>query len=343
VGSYTRLGGAGIWRMLRGPNGEFSLEVVAELADPSFLVLHPNGRWLYAVSEVSSGALVAFHRDPASGRLVFAGSFSTEGASPCHLALDPSGRWLAAANYNGANVVVCAVDSEGRLGGVTARVAHSGSSVHPIRQSRPHPHGVYWLDNGRELWVPDLGTDQLHIHRFLPEQGSFLGDPCVVHMPAGCGPRHLAVHPSGNIVYVLCELDSSLVTLQRSSDRRSWTVCSVVSAVPAGSVPSAAAEIAIDPEGRRLFCSNRGHDSIAIMDLEKSALHPGVTACLPSGGAGPRHFDCDYIGKRLIVGNQLSGTLTELSLGDDYMRHETSVVGELASPACVVLVRNPRV
>jgi len=303
IGTYTRLGGAGICAVRWTADSAPSVRVAAATVNPSFLALHPSGRTLYAVNELADGSVSAFARDPQTGDLTPLGAAPTGGAAPCHLALHPDGRWLAVANYTGGQVAVFALRADGGLGTLTATAVHHGRSVNPKRQEKPHPHGVYWSAAGDRLWVPDLGTDEVVLHSFDDAAGRFRGDPTKITLPAGCGPRHLALHPSGEIVYVINELDSTLATLSGRGDR--WTVTHLQSTLPAGFAgESTTAEIALHPNGRWLYGSNRGHDSLALFDLAADPARPQPAGHVATAGATPRHFTLTPDGRHLVAANQ---------------------------------------
>ncbi|MEY3276911.1 MAG: 6-phosphogluconolactonase, partial [Verrucomicrobiota bacterium] len=180
------------------------LGLAAPTRSPSFLALHPNGRFLYAVNESGrpdgrkEGAITAYAVEASTGRLRELNHVPSVGAGPCHLSVDPSGSQVLAANYGGGSVVSVALEPDGRLGRQTAFHQHVGSSVNASRQKEPHAHSVNLAPGARYAYVADLGLDRVLIYAFDAARG--LSGPAREDSPRlspGSGPRHLAVHPSG--------------------------------------------------------------------------------------------------------------------------------------------------
>lgn len=336
VGTYTGQGGLGILEV--GWNGAACRRVVAETPNPSFMALHPAGHTLYAVNEVPEGAVTAFAIDALSGKLNFIGTAATGGAAPCHLAVHPTGRWLAVANYRGASVAVFALQPHGELAQRSSLVTHEGQSIHPVRQSQPHPHGVYWALGGNQLWVPDLGMDSILVYSFNALSGVLSPRRSRINLPPGCGPRHLAFHPDGNAVYCLNELDSTLITITGDFLTDKWNPQVAHTTLPAGfSGPNSAAEIVLHPQSHRLYCSNRGHDSVAIFDTFISPAAPQFLSNFATSGRTPRHFTVDSSGRYIAVANQDSHSVSLFA----FQRYPPTGMVEVASlevtaPACLI-------
>ncbi|HEX4999521.1 MAG TPA: beta-propeller fold lactonase family protein [Terriglobia bacterium] len=168
VGGYTGRGGRGIYGFRFDPaSGKVTpIGLAAETSNPSFLTVHPNGRFLYAVNEDNAGMVLSFEIDRPTGMLKAINAVSSRGSGPCHLELDRTGRWLFVANYTSGSIAVLPVRDDGSLGAATAAVQHSGSSVNPQRQSGPHAHSVNISPDNRFLLVADLGLDRILVYRF---------------------------------------------------------------------------------------------------------------------------------------------------------------------------------
>jgi 6-phosphogluconolactonase len=291
--------------------------VVAETPNPSFLVLHPNGRFVFAVNETArtgvdpGGSVSSFEIQPDTGTLRFLGSRGTRGDHPCHLAFDPTGRFLAVANYSGGSIALFACLPDGNLGGLVDFVQHEGSGPNPSRQQKPHAHGAYFDPAGRLLLVPDLGIDRVVVYA-LNAASNRLERPAAaaLALPPGSGPRHLAFAPNGRIVYVVNELRSTVTTCAWDATTGAASVLQEISTLPPGFAgTSTTAEIAVHPSGRWVYASNRGHDSIAIFSVNPSSNHLTAAGHQPAGGRTPRHFAVAPSGRWLLAAHQDSNSI----------------------------------
>jgi 6-phosphogluconolactonase len=249
------------------------------------------------------------------------------------VAIDHTGKWLFAANYNSGSVAVFPVGSDGKLGEASTVIQHSGSSVDRQRQESPHAHEVVVSADNRFVLVPDLGTDQVVIYRF---DAGKLGTPVFVNAAPGAGPRHLAFSPNGKFVYVLNELAASITVFRYQNGN--FSDPRTVSMLPADFAGAkSGAEIAVHPNGKFLYASNRGHDSIAMfrIDSNQGTLTPAGHAS--TQGKTPRNFAIDPTGAFLLAGNQDSGTIVVFRI--DPKTGELTASGQaLRIPAPVSLV-----
>ncbi|MGC8991700.1 MAG: lactonase family protein, partial [Verrucomicrobiia bacterium] len=223
VGTYTTAQSKGIYMFkFDTASGESSAPVLAaETRNASFLALSPDGRFLYAVNETDrfdgqpSGSVNAYAVDSKTGSLTLLNRVGTRGTGPCHLAVDPSGKCLVAANYGGGSVAAFPVRPDGTLGEAKSFIQHKGKSVNPRRQEGPHAHGATFDSEGRFVFVPDLGLDQILIYRVNAAEGSIMPhDPPFVSVAAGSGPRHLVFHPNGRFAYVINELANTVAVFE---------------------------------------------------------------------------------------------------------------------------------
>lgn len=325
VGTYTGAGSRGIYALdLDLSSGKWvSGPVLAAASEnPSFLALHPSGRFLYAVNELqtfrggATGAVSAFSIDAATGRLTLLNQQPSEGTDPCHLLVDAAARHVFVANYTSGTVAVLPVGADGRLGRASAVRRVSGSGPVRDRQERPHAHHVVLDLAGRfALWA-DLGSDRVRIDRFDAAAGRLdPNDPDGVGIQPGSGPRHMAWHPSGQALYLLNELSSTVSALRFDAGRGALEVFQTVSARAAeASGKNVAAEIAVSPDGRFLYASNRGDDNITVFAIGGVALGLTPVGHVPTGGRAPRHFAIDPSGRWLIAANQDSDSLVAFRL-----------------------------
>jgi 6-phosphogluconolactonase len=336
VGTYTDgTGSQGIYRFTLDPiSGEMTGPVLAAKAEsPSFLALHPNGRVLYAVEEIerfdgrASGAVAAFAIDRDTGDLALINRQASEGAAPCHLVVDRAGRHVLVANYGGGNLAVFPIAPDGALRPASSVLAHSGSGPNRERQQAPHAHGI-GLDAAQHFAIsPDLGADRVFVHRYDAEKGTLAvhgaGTP-----PPGSGPRHATLDAPGRRLYTLNELTSTITVFAYDAAAGTLTPGHTLSTLPAGFTgENWTAEIALAPDGRHLYASNRGHDSIAVFDVDQAAATLTLKGHLMVGRT-PRHFAIDPTGQWLLVGHQGAGSIAV---------HRIDATTGLAAPATATL------
>ncbi len=280
---------------------------VARIVNPSFLALAPDGRTVYAVSEVDDGAVAAFRRDDSTGALTELGRRSSGGAGPAYVAVDASGRWLTVANYGGGSVALLPVDGDGALGDPVDVVQHRGSGPNPDRQEAPHAHFAKPSPDGRWVFVADLGIDQVIAYPLVDDPGGLDEARAVVtRTEPGGGPRHLAFHPDRPFVYLVSEMAGTVTAYHYDAERGQLTRIQTVSSLPEGfSGENESADIHVHPSGRWLYASNRGDfDSIAIFAIEAETGRLTPLGHQREGIVWPRNFVIDPTGRWLLVGNQ---------------------------------------
>ena len=322
VGTYTDGTSRGIYRLtFDTATGTMTEPVLAvETKNPSFLALHPNGRFLYAVGEIWSfegqktGAVSGFAIDPKTGDLALLNQQASGGAGPCHLVVDKTGRNVLVANYGGGNVAVLPIDADGRLKPASSVRAHEGSGPNTGRQEKPHAHGIYLDAAERFALSPDLGADRVFVYRFDAAKGT-LEPHGAAPLDPGAGPRHLAFHPSGKYLYTINELLSTVSAFAYDAAKGALAPLQTVSALPAGfSGTSWTAEVAVSPDGRFVYGSNRGDDSLAVFAVDRATGRLTPAGHAPVGGKNPRHFTIDPSGRFILAGHQGSGTIAVLRL-----------------------------
>jgi 6-phosphogluconolactonase len=347
IGTYTGGDGRGILSVAFDPaTGRFGASVLAvEAANPSFLIWHPAGHTLYAVHELGhfagapGGAVSAFRPGADGATLTLLGTEPTGGAHPCHLALSPDRAWLFVANYSGGNVAVYPVSEDGGLGPRIQLHAHAGRGPHATRQERPHAHGVTFTPDGQTALVVDLGIDQIVVYRRATDGAGWAPDSAAAtHLAPGAGPRHAAFHPNGRWLYVVNELDNTVTRLDWDPAAGTLVVRESVPTLPPDwSGANTTAEIAVHPDGQRLFASNRGHDSIAVFALEPDRGGLAPLGHLPTGGSAPRHFALSPDGDWLIVANQDARSLVSFRVPPAGLPQRVAELPDLPGrPVCVL-------
>jgi 6-phosphogluconolactonase len=277
--------------------------------NPSFLALHPSRRFLYAVNETGDsrkdeGGVSAYAIDPRTGGLTFLNRKPSGGGGPCYLSLDKKGRHVLVANYDGGSVSIHALGADGRLQDRTAFVQHEPTAAKPA----VHAHSIDLDAADRFALVADLGLDQLIVYAFDAERGT-LATHTTASLPARSGPRHLAWHPDGRHAYVIDETSSRVTVFAYDAKAGELSEQQSVSTLPeAFKGANTTAEIALTPDGRFLYGSNRGHDSLALFAVDPSGrlTAAGHQATL---GRKPRHFAIDPTGAWLLVANQDSDSI----------------------------------
>jgi len=267
---------------------------------------------LYAVNEICNGpsVVVAFSIDQKTGALKEINKRSTHGASACHLITDNEGKFLYIANYEDGKVSVFPINDDGSIGELRQLITHSGSGPNESRQKGPHCHQVLFDKNNKYAFVCDLGTDEVVGYTANHVTGELTALPNSVKTRAGGGPRHVVFHPSYKFAYILNELSSTIQNCSYDQESGVLTPMGEISTLPqeARSKTSNAAAIRILPNGKFLYSSNRGHDSIAIFSVNDDGGLTNVDYH-PSGGVAPRDFNIDPTGTVMLIGNQDTDTV----------------------------------
>jgi 6-phosphogluconolactonase len=292
----------------------------AGIVSPSYLLVHPNGRWLYAVSETSQqqdgtpGTVWALRctRDPWSIEPI--NHQMSGGDSPCHIEINTNGQWLLVSNYGSGTVSVLSILPGGAVGEMTDLIQHEGSGSNSKRQEGPHVHSATFTPDQRFVLVADLGMDALLVYAFDAVAGR-LREHTRIRARSGAGPRFKVFHPGGQCVYVNNELDNTVVVYDYDSENGRLRERQIVETLPPGASESAIAGIQISPSGDRLYVSNRGHDSISIFEIEEDGQLERL-AIRPCGGQCPRHIAISPGGRFLLVANQYSDEVVVLPVLD---------------------------
>jgi 6-phosphogluconolactonase len=347
VGNY----GNGI-QALRCDSTALTLEpigMVGEMPRPSFLALHPNGRFLYAVSELgndgkSEGYVYAFAIDSATGQLSLLNKQASGGGGACHLVVDKTGKFLLVANYGTGSAASFPLAADGRIGAAQAKIQFAGSGPNAKRQRGPHAHAVVLSPDNRFLFVPDLGTDRIHILRFDDSTGSLTaGGNDEAAVKAGAGPRHFTFTPTGRFAYAIDEMGSSVTAFGYDAGSGSLSALAAYSTLPDGfSGENNSAEIRVDPKGRFLYASNRGHDSIAVFSINGKDGQLTRIQIAGSGGHTPRNFTLDPTGEYVAVANQDSNNIVLFKRDSQTGQlAATDKVATAPSPVCLLFVPAP--
>jgi 6-phosphogluconolactonase len=280
-------------------------QFLLEARAPAFFVLHPDGRHLYTCNSGSPGGVAAYEIDPHTGALRLINRELAGGGDTSFISLDRTGRYALVANYDGGNVAVFALRPDGGLGDWTAFDQHTGHGVNPKRQSHAFAHSIILDPTNQFALVGDLGLDRLFVYRFDARDGSLRpNDPPYVAVAPGAGARHARFHPNGRWVYLNTEITSTVIAFNWDPATGRLAEFQTVSSLPADfQGVSAASEMEVHPNGRFLYVSNRGHDSLAVFAIDPDTGRLTLIQNAPSGGKTPRNFAFDRTGRWIVCTN----------------------------------------
>ena len=321
--------------------------LAAELINPSFLAIHPSGKYLYAVNEVSegpgrgNGAVTALTIN-ADGTLTKINHQASEGGAPCHCNVDSTGTNLLIANYGGGNVAVYPISEDGSLKPVSCNIQHEGSSVDKSRQGAPHAHSINISSDNKFAYAADLGLDKIMIYKLDAEAHTLTpaSQPAALVTPGG-GPRHFAIHPSSKFAYTNNEITMVVTGFSRNPEDGSLKAIQEISTIPAGfDGRKSTAECLVHPSGKFLYVSNRGHETITAFTIDQETGLLTYVENEPTGGKEPRNFFIDPSGKWLLAENQNSDTVYVFSI--DQQTGTLKPTGDFVTvgrPVCIRMVK----
>ena len=353
VGTYTRneghVDGKGegvyVYEMNKKTGALRYLSTSDRIISPSYLAVHENGEWVYAVNEYHGGedafaAITALAYNPENHSLNYLNEVSSMGQYPCHLSIDNTGKFIMAANYVGGSVVLFPINKEGMIAPYSSYKKHKGSSTHP-RQEAPHAHQI--IQHPREGWVVavDLGADRIYEYVLdtLSRTLNYVDD--YPNSPRMSGPRHMAFHPTKDVAYTLNELIGTIEVAPTADSIRFRRIIQVISTQESGDErPAASAAIKVHPNGKFLYASNRGAlNEIVIFKIgERGELEPvGRQSTL---GKTPRDFEIDPSGRFLLAANQDTDTIVTFEIDQETgLLSETGYVAEVPTPVCLKFLK----
>jgi 6-phosphogluconolactonase len=315
VGTFTSEGAKGIYLCeFDSETGEIALkQTFPGIDNPNFLKISTDKKYLYAVNrapkeiEPNSGYVSAYEIEK-NGTLHFLNKQLSHGADPCYVDVSPDGKFVALANYGGGSTALYPVADKGSLLAASSIIVNKGSSVDKSRQAKPYAHSIRFSPFENRIFSADLGTDQLNIYELEGDKLVQNGQK-FVKLDAGAGPRHIEFYSDGNFIYVISELNSTITTFKRNGDN--WAKFQVISTLPADfKGASYCADIHISADGKYLYGSNRGHNSIAVFEINAETKKLESLGFVPVEGDWPRNFSLSPNGDFLLVANQKSGNIT---------------------------------
>lgn len=322
IGTYTKgTASKGIYHAtLDTASGTLSEpEVAAETPDPSFLTFSPDGKFLYATAEGNPGKIRAFEIQQ-DKKLRFINEASSGGQGPCHLSMSADGRNLMTANYTSGSVAAIPVKQDGSTGAEpTSVMQHEGHGADPRRQAGPHAHSINPAPDGKHIYAADLGLDKILIYTLDTASGKLqTSTPSEAVLKAASGPRHMTFRPDGKVAYAINELDSTITVMSRNPDSGALTIIQNIQTYPADFKGTTwCAEVRLHPNGKFLYASNRGFDSIAAFAVNPQDGTIKLTGFQQENLKFPRHFNIDPTGRYCIVANQNSDSLVLFKINQD--------------------------
>jgi 6-phosphogluconolactonase len=256
--------------------------------------------------------------------------------------VDAAGRNVLVANYTGGTVALLPLTQDGSLRPAAAVHRHDGHGPNPTRQEGPHAHAILLDPREQFAFEANLGTDRIYTYRFDPAGHLEPHQPGETALDPGAGPRHLAWHPSGQFLYVVNELQSTVTAFRFDRARGALAAIQTITTLPPGFAGrNTAAEIAVDANGRFLYSSNRGHDSLAVFAVDEHTGMLTPSGFTPSGGRTPRHFAIERSGRWLLAANQDSNSLAVFHLDATTGRPSLSGRVTISKPVCVLFASAP--
>ncbi len=350
VGTYTKGDSKGIYSfVLDTAAGTLTPEGLAgETENPSFVAIHPSGSYLYSCGELdkfkgeASGSLTAFKIDAATGKLEKLNEVAAGGTSTCHVNISRNGRFAVLANYGTGSCAAFAIGADGKLGERTAYHQHAGTSVDSGRQTGPHAHSVNFDKQNKHVIVADLGLDQVKVYKFNASTGAMTpNEPAFAKVKPGNGPRHFSFHPSGKFAYVINEMACSVTAFNWDAKKGTLTEIETVTTLPEPVKRGfSTAEVVAHSNGRFVYGSNRGHNTIAVFQVNAATGKLTTVEHKSTQGEVPRNFAIDPTGEFLIAANQNSHTIVLFRINQSSGALEQ--VGQpvkAPSPVCIRYVK----
>lgn len=339
-GTYTRNGSRGIYAArLDSATGALSTPTLAtEATNAPWIVLSPDKKFLYTVNGTQAQA-IGLSVDAANAKLTPLAAATLPAANPpSHLAVDATGHTLLAANYADGYVESLAIHADGTLG-APLKIPHTGTSVHPVRQTQSHAHSVTLSPDNRFVIVCDLGLDKIFTYALDVAAAKLTpANPPFVATAPGAGPRHFKFGADGRHAYALNEINNTVAAYDYDATRGALTPRQVLTTLPADfKGETTSAEVRVHPNGKFLYTSNRGHDSIAVFAIDGTSGLLTPVEIIPSGGKTPRNFSLSPDGAWMVCAHQDSNNLTvfkvDATTGRLNRTENTATV-----PACVCVL-----
>jgi 6-phosphogluconolactonase len=314
---------------LNPSDGGLTLVQIVTASNPSYLALDPSLTRLYSGNENTAGSVSAYLINPANGHLIFLNSALANGQFTTHISVHPSGRYVMAANYGTGNVPVFRLNADGSIGPKTAdfQGVGNGTGANPARQEGPHAHQVITDLRAQHLFCVDLGADKVNVLNLDLGTGAVSANVVpFVNSASGSGPRHMAFHPDGVHAYVLNELASTLNVFAYDSVRGALVWMQTISTLPRDFIgTNTTAEIRVHPSGKFLYNTNRGHNSVAMFEIQGDGTLESL-GWESTFGQWPRGMNIEPSGTFLYAANQNTDSITVFRIGHNGRLQRSAIV-----------------
>ena len=350
IGTYTSNSASeGIYvYKFDGASGQLSpYKIVKNAVDPSYLTIDKKHRYLNAVNETEefqgkkSGAVSAYAIDEKTGDLVFLNKQPSLGGAPCYVAVSENGKFVLVANYVGGNVASFPIEKDGKLGAATDLKQHFGNGINKNRQESAHAHSIT-LDHKNDYAIAcDLGIDKILVYRFNDKTGKLQTNEAQNFLPtkAGAGPRHFAFHPNRKFAFLINELDSTITSLAYDHEKGSLREIQTVKTIPANyarAAENSGADIHVSPDGKFLYGSNRGHNSIVSFKIDEQNGALEYIENVSTEGKTPRNLAIEPNGNFLLAANQNSNNIVVFRINKTNGKLEkTQFAATVPKPVCL--------
>lgn len=351
LGTYTGKDSKGIYRCeFDSATGKLGTpEVAAEVGSPSFLHIAPDGKTLYAVGEAEGkdgGGVYSWKLDPATGKLSDQVSLTSKGAGPCHISTDAKSQFAVVANYGGGSTTLFKLKADGSLDSRTAFVQHEGKVFDAKRQGGPHAHCGMFDATGTLVFVNDLGLDKVLIYHPDPKTGELKPhDPAFVKLPDRSGPRHIHIAPGNDVAFVNGEIDMSVHVIKMDVKGNVFELVHSTSTLPEGEKVTdkmSTAECRIHPNGKFVYVSNRGYNTVAAFSYDPGQLKMTQVGQIKGDIKTPRNFNISPDGKWMLIASQDGGKVGVYAIDEKTgMAKETDSSVKVGSPVCVKFLAKP--
>ncbi len=322
------------------------LNRTTDVEHPFFLAVSPDQRFLYSIdAKVFSGKdneyVAAYRINGSDGALTRLNRQSSKGTASCFLDVDSTGKTVVVANYTTGSVAALPVNHDGSLAAAASFVQHSGSSVNPARQTGPKAHCIVVSPDNRFALSADLGIDKVLVYQLNSDSVNLTAHETqpFVTLPPGSGPRHLTFHPNGTHVYVINELKNTISFFDYATDTGLLTSRQTISTLPDDfDGTTHTADLKITPDGRFLYGTNRGHDSIAIYRIADDG-RLSLVRIEPSLGKGPQNLLITPDGRWLLCANMPGNNVIVFAIdrnNGELLATENPV--QMPMPSCIRLI-----
>ncbi|MFN8432279.1 MAG: lactonase family protein [Spirosomataceae bacterium] len=339
IGTYTQKGSKGVYLASFDPEAGIvkMISNSEQIESPSFLDFDKNQKHIYAVSETDAGTVEALAFEKTTGKIQKINAQPSGGAHPCHITIDATGKWVFTGNYTGGTLGLLPINEDGSLGAPVQIIQHYGNGPNTTRQEKPHVHSVNISPDNRNLFVADLGTDEIVNYAFDSEKGH-LSEVQRIRVSAGSGPRHFTFHPVLPYAYVIQELTGNVTQFLYQNGK--ITPIDEVSTLPPDFKGSnSCADLHFSPDGKFLYGSNRFYDTIVRFSVNQTNGKLEQIDQTSVKGKVPRNFAITPDGKYLMVANQNTDNIVIFKLENGKMI-DAGLELPVSMPVCVKFLKN---